>query len=195
MRTISIIAMVTVLAIAIAGFGSAGTASAAHVVTIVNTSDVFEVGQPGQLQVTLLSDNQPLANTLITVFYTGASFGGVTGDVVIGTMTTKEDGIALFEYEPRHASTHELRLEFLAPGDTEPTSTVVTVSVAGSAQVYQSTSGIQVPGLNVWLIIAIISSLWALLFSVGWRVFAIAQAGTDAKTIVTSESAARGTWI
>ncbi len=194
MKTISIITVVAVLAIAVAGFGPAGTASAAHVVAIVNTSDVFEVGQPGQIQVTLLSENQPVANTVITV-YTDASFAGVTGDVEIGTTTTNESGIALFEYEPRHASVHELRLEFLAPGDTEPTSTGVTISVAGAAQLYQSTSGIQIPGLNVWFIIAIISSVWALLFSVGWRVFAIAQAGTDTKSLVAPESAAKGTWI
>lgn len=194
MKTISIITVVAVLAIAVAGFGPAGTANAAHVVATITTPDVFEVGQPGQLQVTLLSENQPVANTVITV-YTDASFGGVTGEVEIGTTTTNESGIALFEYEPRRASVHELRLEFLAPGDTEPTSTSVTVSVAGASQLYQSTSGIQIPGLNVWFIIAIISSVWTLLFSVGWRVFAIAQAGTDAKTPVASESAAEGTWI
>ena len=195
MKTISIITVVAVLAIAIAGFGPAGTASAAHVVATITTPDVFEVGQQGQIQVTLLSENQPVANTVITVFYTDASLGGVTGDVEIGTMTTNENGIALFEYEPRHASAHELRLEFLAPGDTEPTSTSVTVSVAGASQLYQSTSGIQIPGLNVWFIIAIISSVWTLLFSVGWRVFAIAQAGTAMKSLVASESAAEGTWI
>ncbi len=136
MKTISIVAVVTVLAIAIAGFGLAGTASAAHVVATITTPDVLEVGQPSPLQVTLLAENQPVAGTVVTV-YTGASFGGVTGEVVIGSTMTNENGIALFEYEPRHASDHKLRIEILAAGDNEPTSTGVTVSVAGAWLLHQ----------------------------------------------------------
>ncbi len=188
MKTISIIAVVTVLAIATASIGPAGTANAAHVVATITTPDLLEVGQPSQFQVTLLSENQPVADTVVTA-YTDASFGGVTGEVVIATMTTNENGIALFEYEPRHASVHELRLEFRAPGDTEPTSTGITVSVAGASQLHQSSAGIQIPGLNVWLIIAIIGGVWTLLFSVGWRVFAIARADTDAQILTASDSA------
>ncbi len=188
MNTISIIAVVAVLAIAIAVFGPAGTANAAHVVATITTPDVLEVGQPSQVQVTLLSESQPVPDTVVTV-YTDASFGGVTGEVNIATTTTNENGVALFEYEPRHASDHNLRIEFLAPGDTEPSTATVTVSVVGASQLHQSHAGIQIPGLNVWLIIAIIGSVWTLLFSVGWRVFAIAQAGTDAKALITSESA------
>ncbi len=187
MKTISIIAVATVLAIVIAGFGPAGTANAEHVLATITSPDVFEVGQSSQVQVTLLSENQPVANTVITVL-TDASFGGVDGEVVIGTATTDANGLAAFEYEPRHASAHELRIEFLAPGDTELTRTAVTVSVASVLQLHQSTAGIQVPGLNVWLIIDLIISVWALLFSVGWRVFAIAYAGTEA-TLTAPEGA------
>lgn len=186
MKTISIIAVVTVLAIVIAGFGPAGTANADHVLATITSPDIFEVGQSSQVQVTLLSENQPVANTVITVL-TDASLGGVDGEVVIGTIMTDANGLAAFEYEPRHASAHELRIEFLAPGDTELTSTAVTVSVAGVSQLHQSTAGIQVPGLNVWLIIAIISGVWALLFSVGLRVFAIARAEMDANTLTAPE--------
>ncbi len=186
MKTISIIAVVTVLAIAIASFGPVGAAHAAHVVATITTPDVLEVGQPSQVQVTLLSENQPVVGTVVTV-YTDASFGGVTGEVEIATTTTNEYGIALFEYEPRHASAHDLRIEFLAPGDTEPSTATVTVSVVGASQIHQSTAGIQIPGLNVWLIITIIGSVWVLLFSVGWRVFAIAQAGPNTEMLVRSE--------
>ncbi len=188
MKTIPIIAVAAILAIAIAGLGPAGTANAAHVVATVTTPGVLEVGQPSQIQVTLLSANRPVADTVVTV-YTDASFGGVTGEVEIGTMTTNGDGIALFEYEPRHDSAHELRMEYIAPGDTEPSITGAAISVAGASQLHQSTSGIQVPGLNVWFIIAIIGSVWTLLFSVGWRVFAIARAGADAKTLIAPERA------
>ncbi len=187
MKTISIIAVVAVLAIAIAGFGPARTANAAHVVATITTPDVFEVGQPGQLQVTLLSDNQPVAGTVITV-YTDASFGGVTGQVEIGTIVTNENGLALFEYEPRHASDHAIRMEFLAPGDTEPTSIGATIEVTGTLQLHRSTAGIQIPGLNVWLIIAFVSSIWFLLFSVAWRVFAIAQADPAAEATFASDN-------
>jgi hypothetical protein len=45
---------------------------------------------------------------------------------------------------------------------------------------YRSTAGIQVPGLNVWLIVAVVSTVWLILFSVAVRVIAIARAGDDA---------------
>ena len=184
MKTIAIITAVTLMVIAMGGFGAAGTANAAHVLATVTAPDVLEVGQPSEIQVMLLSENQPVANTVVTA-YTDASFAGVTGQIVVGTMTTNASGIGVFEYEPRHASVHELRLEFLAPGDTEPEVVTTSVSVAGASQLHRSTSGIQIPGLNVWLIIAIVSSVWFLLFTVGWRVFAIAIAGPAVRGVTS----------
>ncbi len=184
MKTISIITVVTVMAIAIAGLGSAGTANAAHVVAEITAPAVLEVGQPSELQVALLSEDLALADTVVTA-YTDVSFAGVVGQIELGTLTTDASGMAVFEYEPRQASSHEIRIEFLAPGDTEPTVATTTVSVSGASQLFQSTAGVQIPGLNVWLIIAIVSSVWFLLFTVGWRVFAIASAGPAVRGVTS----------
>jgi hypothetical protein len=66
----------------------------------------------------------------------------------------------------------------LLPGDSEPEVITTSISVTDPAvQLHRSASGIQVPGLNVWLIIALLMLVWSILFSVGLRVFAIARAG------------------
>jgi len=82
-----------------------------------------------------------------------------------------------------------VRLEYLLPGQTEPETFTKTVALGGSSQVHVSKSGIQVPGLNVWLIIALVGGVWALLLSVGVRVFAIARASASATA--TAERALR----
>lgn len=186
MRTISIITVVTVLAIAIAGLAGTGTANAAHVGAAIDTPEQFEIGRASPVQLTLRSEDggAPIADAAVT-FYTDASFAGVSGQVELARVVTDEAGIAVFEYEPRTASVHELRAEYLISGESEPEVVTTSVSVAGASQLYQSAAGIQIPGLNVWLIIAIVSSVWFLLFSVAVRVFAIASAGPPVRGVTS----------
>jgi hypothetical protein len=164
------------------------------VVAEVSASDQLEVGQPAQLQLTLRSADGglPLADAPVTV-YTEVSFGGVTGEVELGRAVTDENGIARVAFQPRTASDHQLRIEYLAPGETQPEVVTTTISVTGAAaQLHRSTSGIQVPGLNVWLIMALIALVWIILLSVGLRVVAIARASTDAEPVFERAAYLRG---
>jgi hypothetical protein len=151
----------------------------------VSASDQLEVGQPAQLQIALRSADgaQHPANVPVTV-YTEVSFGGVTGEVELGTALTDANGVAILDFEPRLAGEYELRIEYLHSGDAEPEVATAVVTVAGASQLYQSTSGIQIPGLNVWLIIALVGSVWSILFSVGLRVLAIARASANGEEAV-----------
>lgn len=155
----------------------AGTADASHVLVEVLGPAQVEVGVPAELQIALRTaeDGLPVANAPVTV-YSHATFGGVTSEVELGTAVTDERGVAVLDYTPRAAGSHELRIEHAAPGGIEHEATTTTISVTGASQLYASASGIQVPGLNVWLIIAVVAAVWFLLFSVGVRVFAIARA-------------------
>ncbi len=191
MKSLAAIVVVTTLIVVAAGLAPPRTAEASHVTATITVADNVEVGQPTQLQVELLSENQPVANTEVTVT-TDASFAGVTGRVEVGKATSDERGIAVLEYAPRQASIQELRVEYLPAGETEPTVATTTVSVNGATQLHQSAAGIQVPGLNVWLIIAILTGVWSLLLSVGWRVFAIAQAANGTRTLAGSEGTLEG---
>lgn len=177
----SFIARVAVVALVVGGgvLGLARTADASHVVVEILGPGQFEVGVPAEIQVALHDAETalPVANAPVTV-YTDASFGGVTGEVELGTAVTDERGVAVLDYAPRAAGSRQLRIEHLAADGVQHEGTTDTISVvAGASQLHRSSSGIQIPGLNVWFIIAVIGGVWTLLFSVGWRVFAIAQAG------------------
>ena len=175
----SFIAKVAVIALIVAGgvLVLARTADASHVVVEVLGPGQVEVGVPAELQVALRDAEAglPVANAPVTV-YMDATFGGVTGEVELGKAVTDERGVAVLDYSPRAAGSHQLRIEHLAPGGIEHEATSAAISVGGAPQLHRSASGIQIPGLNVWLIIALVAGVWFLLFSVGLRVFTIARA-------------------
>lgn len=167
-------------AVAGAIFALAGTASASHVLVEVAVPEQAAVGNAAAVQVSLRSadDGLAVANAPV-VFYTDASFGGVSGEVELGRAVTDENGVATLNYQPRSAGEHEVRVEYVTPGDSEPEVAATSITVVGASQLHRSTAGVQVPGLNVWLIIALVTGVWAILFSVGLRVVAIARAGSD----------------
>ena len=197
----SFIAKVAVIALIVGGgvLALAGTADASHVVVEILGPQQFEVGVPAALQVALhdAETGLPVANAPVTV-YTHAAFEGVTGEVELGMAVTDERGVAVLDYVPRAAGSHELRIEHLAPGGIEHEATSAAISVVGAPQLYRSAAGVQVPGLNVWLIIALVATVWCLLFSVGLRVFAIARANGDGRNdhgtsrVVAADLSGRG---
>jgi len=180
----SFIAKVAVIALIVGGgvLVLARTADASHVVVEVLGPEQVEVGVPAELQVALRDAEAglPVANAPVTV-YMDAAFGGVTGEVELGKVVTDERGVAVLNYVPRAAGSHQLRIEHLAPDGLEHEATTATISVVGAPQLHTSASGIQIPGLNVWLIIALVAGVWFLLFSVGLRVFTIARANGDGR--------------
>lgn len=162
-------------------FGLADTATASHVeLQIVGPAEVA-VGHSVGVQATLRSadDDLPIAGAAVT-FYTHASFDGVSSKVELGKAVSGKDGVALLNYQPRTSGEHEIVVEYLTPGSTEPeVATWSHVAADGGSQMYRSTAGMDVPGLNVWLIIAVVSTVWLILLSVGVRVIAIARADDD----------------
>ncbi|MBE0608454.1 MAG: hypothetical protein IH609_03685 [Dehalococcoidia bacterium] len=162
-------------------FGLADTATASHVeLQIVGPAEVA-VGHSVGVQATLRSadDDLPIAGAAVT-FYTHASFDGVSSKVELGKAVSGKDGVAVLDYQPRTSGEHELVVEYLTPGSSEPeVATWSHVAAGGGSQMYRSTAGMDVPGLNVWLIIAVVSTVWLILLSVAVRVIAIARADDD----------------
>jgi hypothetical protein len=188
MKTFAMRATIILGVLALGAFALAGTASASHVTATVSVVQQASVGQPADVQVTLRSPdgNATLTNIPVT-FYTDASLGDVKGEVVLGRSVTDNNGVASLNFEPRVAGEHQIRVEFAAPGETQPQAATTTISVAGgTTQLYQSTAGIQIPGLSVWLLIAVLSAVWLILLSVALRVLAIARDGSDAESAVES---------
>jgi hypothetical protein len=184
MKSIGTKVMLAAVALGVALFTLAGTASATLVAAEVTVPADATVGQPAEVQARLrtVDDGLPVSGTPV-IFYTHASFAGVSGVAEIGRAITDENGVATLVYEPRAASEHEIRIEYIPPGETEPAVAAGTISVVdGASQLHRSEAGVDIPGLSVWLLIALVSTVWAILLSVALRVVAIARDGGEAET-------------
>lgn len=159
-----------------------GSVLASHVVVEPSFPDGMNLGQPVEVPIAL-HDNagQPVPGTAV-VFYQHASFAGVSGEIVVGRGVTDGDGVATLTYRPRQAGHHEIRVEYLSPGEGEPELATTTIDVAGAAQLYRSSPGIEVPGLNVGLLMAVLTTVWSILFGVAVLLISIARAGAESLT-------------
>jgi len=182
-------AKVLLLSVALGGavLGLGRTADASHAKLKVVAPIELTAGDSAEVQAILRSadDGLPVAAAAVT-FYMEASFGGIDGEVELGRAMTDENGAAILSYQPRSEGEHQIRVEYLTPGASEPEEATWSHSVAGATgQLYRSTAGVQIPGLNVWLLIALVSGVWAILLSVALRVIAIARAGTAAEAMAS----------
>ena len=178
-------------------FALAGTADASHMKLDVVAPSQLTVGDSVDIQAVLHAAHggEAVAGATVT-FYMDGSFGGIDGEVILGQAVTDENGVALLSYQPRSAGEHQLRVEYLTPGAGEPEETTWSHTVTGATeQLYRSSAGVAIPGLNVWLLIAVVAAVWVILLSVALRVVAIANAPTDAGArSPASRSGATGDW-
>jgi len=190
-------ALLLSVAMGAAIFALAGTADASHMKLDVVAPSQLTVGDSVDIQAVLHAAHggEAIAGATVT-FYMDGSFGGIDGEVILGQAITDENGIAALNYQPRSAGEHQLRVEYLTPGASEPEETTWSHTVTGATeQLYRSSAGVQIPGLNVWLLIAVVAAVWAILLSVALRVVAIANAPTDAGArSPASRSGATGDW-
>ena len=189
MKSMKSMAKVLLLSVALGGavLGLGRTADASHGKLKVVAPIRLTAGDSAEVQAILRSadDGLPIAAAAVT-FYMEASFGGIDGEVELGRAMTDENGAAIISYQPRSEGEHQIRVEYLTPGASEPEEVTWSHSVAGATgQLYRSTAGVQIPGLNVWLLVALVSGVWAILLSVALRVVAIARAGTAAEVMAS----------
>jgi hypothetical protein len=178
MKSIVFKASITLLALGVAALGLAGTASASHVVVNLSVPHEMAIGQPMAVQANFHSDADaaPIAGVTV-IFHEEVTFGGVTSDVELGGAVTDENGVAALTYEPRTAGTHEIHVRYTyGDGEEEDVAASLNVPATGQ-QLYRSTAGVKIPGLNVWLLMALVATVWAILLSVAFRVIAIAHDG------------------
>ena len=180
MRPVAIRATLISLAVGAALSAVAGGANASQVSIGISAPEQAAVGDRIEVSATLQStdDGRPLADTPV-IFYTRGSIGGVTSDVELGRAVTDGEGIATLSYQARAAGEREIRVEYLAPGESEPQFASATISVTGAPQLHRSVSGVQIPVLNSWLIIGVMTTVWSILFFVALRTIAIAGAGSE----------------
>jgi hypothetical protein len=142
-----------------------------------------QVGHEVQIRVTIRSsgDGVPIADAEVTLLRE-ASFARVVGDVELARAVTDQNGVGILPYEPTVAGEQNLVLEYTSPDGTERQTAALTISVAEGPQIQRSTAGIRVPGLNVWALIAVLSAVWAILFSTALLMVRIGRIGREEAT-------------
>lgn len=149
---------------------------ASHVVVRTSFPGDASVGESVSLAVDLgTADGAPLVGATVT-YYLHMSFAGVVGEGVIGRAVTDDAGIAAIHYLPRAAGMHEVRIEYLAPGAETVEEVLGTFDVAGGEQLYRSSGGVDIPGINPGLLMAVLGGVWLILLSVAFRLVGIARA-------------------
>jgi len=169
-------------AVGVLALALTGPALASHVHVSATVPGDVTVGEMIRIPVALeAEDGAPLRGTTV-VFYLHAVFAGVTGQAEIGRAVTDEMGVATLAYRPRLAGHHELRMEYVTPGETKAEVVTTAFDVTGGEQLYRSAPGIDVPGLNVGLLMAVVTTVWSILFGVALLIVAIARAGGEIGT-------------
>src|SRR3989337_403106 len=99
----------------------AGTADASHATLKVVAPTNLTAGDSVDIQAVLHSAHggEAVPGATITFFMDG-SFGGVEGKVLLGQALTDKDGVAHLSYLPRTAGEHQVHLEYMTPGASEP---------------------------------------------------------------------------
>lgn len=167
------------LACAVLALGAAATAHASHLNARVAAPTPAIAGQASELDAMVTSaDTAQAVSGVAVTFFAHGSFADVSGYMEIGRAVTNSQGVAMISYIPRESGTHDIRVDYALASGATTEQTTTSIEVEGSAdQLYVQTAGIQVPGLNSWLIIGLLSVVWGILFFVAVTVIRIARAG------------------
>ncbi|MBF8267558.1 MAG: hypothetical protein HW388_1066 [Dehalococcoidia bacterium] len=141
------------------------------------------LGQTATVQSTLLAlGGSPVSGATIQ-FFSPASFLSTSGEVFLGEAVTDSSGVAVLRYELRSDNQVEIIARFAGNASYGPAESSATIAVQGSTQLYQEDIGVRVPGLNVWLLAAILGGVWSVYFTVFVLVSRIAREGVRARAI------------
>jgi hypothetical protein len=160
----------------------AGPVLASHVHVSATVPSGAALGEMMRMPVALQAeDGAPLKGTTV-VFYLHAAFAGVTGEAEIGRAVTDDSGVATLVYRPRLAGHHEVRMEYLTPGEDTVEVVSTAFDVAGTEQLYRSAANVEIPGVSGGLLMAVLGTVWSILLWVAFRFVAIARAGGEVAT-------------
>lgn len=145
--------------------GAAGPALADHLDVEASVPDDVRVGDVVEIHVLVRSveTGERVQGAAVKAFR-DASIAGVSGEVELASATTDGFGEATLRW-PQHAgSSHALTVEVSPPGEAEfETVTLSVVTLGSGPQVVRSESGVRIPGLGAWVLIAVLVSVWALI--------------------------------
>jgi hypothetical protein len=114
------------------------------------------------------------------VFWSPASFLSVGGSIELGRATTDAQGRATLVYQARIGGAVSLNAYFSGDSRYDPAYASADMQVEGTAQLTKHPiEGVRVPGLSVWLLVAIVGTVWSIYFVVMVLLGLIAREGAE----------------
>lgn len=123
-----------------------------------------------------LSGNGPRAGAEV-LFLATLTFAGTRGEVVLGRAVTDAQGIARFTFLPRTQGEVNIIARFVGDSQIGPVEVSRKITVQPSSALYRETAGVRVPGIGVWLLLAVLGAVWSTYLTVAVILGAIASRG------------------
>jgi hypothetical protein len=140
--------------------------------------DEAELGDTITVRATLLDDHgRPVLGAAVSFLRTASLGEHLPDDLLLGTATTDEHGVASVEHEIRSSGETHVSAIFAGDATHDAVDVETELMVEGDRQLYEPTAGIRVPWLNLWVLAGVIAFVWALFFRVGLRIIAITGLG------------------
>ena len=173
-RLLSALALATLLA---GAFGWSSSAYAQQPVPLVHIG-IEESALPGEIIAISAYLVDPLGNPVYDTeihFSYAVEFLNTEDSVEIGTAITDDTGLALTTWEPRSEGEVNITASFEGNEVFAPATSVGTLKVLPGEQLYRELPPYRIPGANVWLTTALITTVWVIFIGalalVGWANF------------------------
>lgn len=145
-------------------------------------------GQQTEVRVRLTDETgAPVAKAEVVLEW-AAEFMGASGKVVLGKATTDEKGEALIAFTPTGTGEMKLLARFAGDSKHRASKALATLPLRPGGPIYVPTAGVRVPGINVSLLVGILSGVWGTYMVVALLVWLIALKGGEAKAQGREES-------
>lgn len=141
------------------------------------------VGDRIDFGVTLLdAGGEPIGGAPVAL-YEQAGFMGVSGrEVAVAVASTSEDGTAVLRYAVRREGARAFTVRYEGDADHAPASAAIDLPVAAGAATYTVEPPTGIPGVNRFLVIAVLVVVWGTMLIVALHVIAIAREGSAVGT-------------
>ncbi len=140
-------------------------ASAGHIEIEVEQPGTVNVGDTVVLTVLVRSgtNGARVAGALV-VATRRAEIAGFSGSVEIARAVTDENGIAKLSWRERSGTNETLVVAYAAPGENQMESEPLQVITVGPGpQLEGPESDFRIPGLGVWVLIAVLVGIWSVI--------------------------------
>lgn len=158
--------------------GTTPVQAADPVVLELQVAEQATLGEEVLVTATLRDSKGLAVQGAIIVLWHPGTFLSTGGTVRLGEATTDSQGKATFLYEPRTEGLVTMTASFPGNDRHDFAAASAGVTVQGSRQLYFESAGVQVPGLGVWLLVAVLGTVWSVYFTVVVLLTRIARAAS-----------------